>query len=38
MTREAFRHTSYVGMGAVECVSGHGAKSYLIALESVARL
>ena len=36
MTREAFRHTSYVGMGAVECVSGHGAKSYLIALDTAA--
>lgn len=34
--REAFRHRSYVGMGAVTCVKGHGAKSYLLALEAVA--
>ena len=35
-TREAFRHLSYVGMGAAKTVEGHGAKSYLIALEAVA--
>ena len=37
-TREAFRHLSYVGMGAVQCVKGHGAQSYVIALEAAARL
>lgn len=35
-TREEFRHRSYVGMGAAKTVEGHGAKSYLIALEAVA--
>ena len=35
-TREDFRHISYVGMGAAKTVQGHGAKSYLIALEAVA--
>ena len=35
-TREEFRHTSYVGMAAAKCVQGHGANSYLIALEAVA--
>ena len=34
--REPFRHLSYVGMGAVTCIKGHGAKSYLLALEAVA--
>ncbi len=34
-TREEFRHLSYVGMGAAKTVEGHGAKSYLIALEAV---
>ena len=38
MQREAFRHVSYVGMGAVQTVQGHGAKSYLIALEAAAKL
>lgn len=38
MTREAFRHVSYVGMGAVDEVKGHGARSYLIALEKAAAL
>lgn len=37
-TREPFRHHSYVGMGAVDCVKGHGANSYLIALEKAAAL
>ena len=37
-TREPFRHISYVGMVAQDCVSGHGAKSYTIALEKVANL
>lgn len=36
--REPFRHISYVGMVAVDCVSGHGAKSYILALEKVPNL
>jgi len=35
-TREEFRHISYVGMAAAATVEGHGAKSYMIALEQVA--
>ena len=35
-TREAFRHLSYVGMAAAKTVQGHGAHSYIIALEAVA--
>ena len=35
-SREPFRHLSYVGMAAAATVEGHGAKSYLIALEQVA--
>ncbi len=35
-TREEFRHLSYVGMGAVKTIEGHGANSYLLALEAVA--
>ena len=35
-TREAFRHRSYVGMGAALTVEGHGADSYRLALEAVA--
>ncbi len=38
MQREAFRHVSYVGMVAREAVAGHGARSYIIALEAAARL
>ncbi len=38
LAREPFRHTSYVGMGAVRCVSGLGARSYLVALDAVAEL
>ena len=38
MQREPFRHISYVGMAAAGCVSGHGAKSYVIALEKVPDL
>jgi len=34
--REEFRHISYVEMAAPKTVQGHGAKSYLIALEAVA--
>ena len=36
--REAFRHISYVGLAAAECVSGHGAQSYVIALDKAAKL
>ena len=35
-TRESFRHISYIGMAAAKTVEGHGAQSYLIALEAVA--
>src|SRR3546814_10118001 len=38
MTREPFRHLSYVGMAAAMTVQGHGAKSYLIALDAVAEI
>ena len=37
-TREAFRHHSYVGMGAVDEVKGLGARSYVVALEKAAAL
>lgn len=37
-TREAFRHVSYVGMAAVDCVKGLGANSYMVALEKAAAL
>ena len=36
--REPFRHVSYVGMGAADCVKGLGAESYLVALERAAAL
>jgi 3-dehydroquinate dehydratase-2 len=36
--REEFRHLSYVGMGATACFQGHGAKSYVLALEAAAAL
>lgn len=36
MTREAFRHVSYVEMGAIATVKGMGARGYLVALEKVA--
>ena len=36
--RETFRHLSYVGMGAVDCVQGLGPESYLVALERAAAL
>ncbi|MDE2436488.1 MAG: 3-dehydroquinate dehydratase [Sphingomonadales bacterium] len=36
--REPFRHLSYVGMGAVQCVKGLGPDSYLVALEAAAAL
>lgn len=37
-TREAFRHLSYVGMAAIDCVKGLGAQSYIVALEKAAAL
>ncbi len=37
-TREAFRHHSYVGLGAVACFAGRGAKSYALALDAAAKL
>tara|TARA_R110000751_G_scaffold2018_11_gene9658 strand:- start:473744 stop:474256 length:513 start_codon:yes stop_codon:yes gene_type:complete len=37
-TREAFRHISYVGMGAVDEVKGLGARGYAVALEKAAAL
>ena len=37
-TREPFRHLSYVGMAAVDCVKGLGAQSYEVALEKAAAL
>ncbi|MFC0590730.1 type II 3-dehydroquinate dehydratase [Novosphingobium aquiterrae] len=37
-TREPFRHLSYVGMAAVDCVKGLGANSYVVALEKAAAL
>lgn len=36
--REEFRHISYVGMAAHSCISGHGAKSYELALDVAAKL
>ena len=37
-TREPFRHISYVGMAAVDCVKGLGPESYIVALERAAAL
>ncbi|MBX7526390.1 type II 3-dehydroquinate dehydratase [Qipengyuania vesicularis] len=37
-TREDFRHISYVGMAAADCVQGLGARSYSVALEKAAAL
>jgi len=37
-TREEFRHLSYVGMAARETFQGHGAQSYILALEAAAAL
>ncbi len=34
--REEFRHRSYVGMAAVDCVQGLGAAGYAVALERAA--
>ena len=36
--REDFRHTSYVGMAAADCVQGLGSRSYSVALEKAAAL
>lgn len=36
--RESFRHLSYVGMAAVDCVKGLGPDSYLVALDRAAAL
>ena len=36
--REAFRHHSYIGLAAHSCISGHGAKSYELALDVAAKL
>jgi 3-dehydroquinate dehydratase-2 len=38
MMREEFRHNSYVGMGAVDCVKGMGSQGYIYALEKAAAL
>ena len=37
-SREPFRHLSYVGMAALATFQGHGARSYVLALEAAARL
>ena len=37
-TREEFRHISYVGMAAADCVQGLGSRSYSVALEKAAQL
>ena len=37
-TRESFRHISYIGMAAIDCVKGLGARSYEVALERAALL
>ena len=37
-TRESFRHISYVGLAAIDCVKGLGAQSYVVALERAAAL
>lgn len=38
MTRETFRHFSYIGTAAVASFVGHGAKSYTLALDAAAKL
>ena len=38
LTREEFRHQSFVGRAARGTVSGFGALSYMLALEAAARL
>ena len=37
-TREAFRHTSYIGEAAIACFKGKGLASYLDAIDAVAAL
>jgi len=37
-TREPFRHISYVGLAAIDCVKGLGPDSYIVALEKAAAL
>ena len=37
-SREPFRHLSYVGMAAVDCVKGLGPNSYMVALDKAAAL
>jgi 3-dehydroquinate dehydratase II len=36
--REAFRHFSYVNLGAIACFAGHGRKSYALALDAASKL
>jgi len=36
--REAFRHLSYVSMGAKAVFAGHGAKSYELALDAALQV
>ncbi len=36
-SREPFRHISYIGMAAARTFEGHGAHSYILALEAVAK-
>lgn len=36
--REPFRHLSYLGMAAISCFAGHGAKSYELALDAALQL
>jgi 3-dehydroquinate dehydratase II len=36
--REEFRHFSYIGLVAVQCISGHGAQSYELALDAAIQL
>lgn len=36
--REPFRQFSYVGLAAHSCFAGHGAKSYILALDAAAKL
>jgi 3-dehydroquinate dehydratase-2 len=38
MTREPFRHVSFVEMGAVATITGMGARGYVVALEKAAEL
>ena len=38
LTREPFRHLSFVGMAAADAVTGLGPRSYVVALEKAAQL